>query len=124
MLRITHLAFTLTFVFMSALARNGQSPQTASLSPVNFAAEPQRGRIAAQGEVSEMSLEVLNAAGEVVFDSGTVNSKELAWELRDHSGARVSDGIYMCTVTYRTASGKIRKRIEQVMISAEKQIDG
>ena len=119
MYRITHFIFVVTFT-VAVLASVGQA-QTPVLSTVNLAAEHDRVLLAAQGEVRQLRLEVINPAGEVVFDSGFVSTPTVEWLMRDSQGQRVPDGVYLCSISYRTGTGKLKKRTEQVTVSSQAQ---
>jgi hypothetical protein len=95
--------------------------QTPRMTSVNITPEADRVRIAAVGEATEMRVEVSDEAGEVVFQSGAITGNTLDWKMADSSGERVRAGIYLVTVTFRTSTGKLRKRVEQVTVDeAEK----
>jgi len=114
----------LAFVLGLALTLTNLSAnyaQTPTISTVNLSAESDRVQISAQGEVQELRLEVINPAGEVIFDSGPVSASAVEWPMRDSQGARVADGVYLCAISYRNSAGKLRKRIEQVTVTAAPQ---
>jgi hypothetical protein len=92
--------------------------QALRVDTVGITAEADKVHIAAQGDVTLMRLEVLDDAGEVVFESGALTGRQLDWKMKDSSGERVAAGTYLLTVTFRGASGKLRKRVEQISIEA------
>jgi hypothetical protein len=113
-------AFTIAFLLLSALFVSAQA-QTPNLTTVNLTADPERVHIAAEGDVTELRLEVVNEAGEIVFESGAITGNTLDWKMRDAQGERAAPGTYLVTVTFRTAAGKLRKRIEQVTVAEEEK---
>ena len=114
-----HVALTL-FITLCALLATAQA-QTARLSTINVTSNGERVHIAAQGDVSEMRIEVSDEQGDVVFQSGAISGQQLDWKMRDSAGERVAAGTYLVTVTYRNAAGKLKKRVEQVTVDeAEK----
>ena len=109
------LAVTLCALFITAQA------QTPRMATVNISAQTDKVHISAEGEVSEMRVDVADEQGEVVFQSGAISGGALDWNMRNAQGERVAAGTYLVTVTFRTASGKLRKRVEQVVVAeAEK----
>lgn len=60
-----------------------------------------------------MRVVVSDEAGDVVFESGPVTGGHLDWTMTAAQDARVPAGTYTMTVTYRTANGKLRRRVEQ-----------
>ena len=111
------LSFTL-FVF--TLAARGQTP---TVSTVNVTPEAGRVRVAAAGEVYDVRLEVVDEEGKTVFQGAQAGSRPLDWDLRDATGARVAPGTYTVEVSYGTRDGKPRKRIEQVLVTAQSGAD-
>lgn len=63
-----------------------------------------------------MSIEVSDESGDVMLQSGPITGQQIDWNMKDASGARVAAGTYLVTVTFRAASGKLRKRVEQVTV--------
>ena len=106
-------ALVLFFLFVSA---HGQTPQ---VSTVNVTPDERRVRVAAVGDVLDMRVAVSDEAGEVVFESGPVAGDKLDWTMRDPHGQRVPAGTYTMTVTYRAANGKLKRRVEQVLVTEE-----
>jgi hypothetical protein len=109
-------SLTFTLILVCALFTIARA-QTPRISTVNITAESDKVHIAAAGDVSEMSVEVSNEAGEVVFQSGAMTGNRLDWNVRDAQRGRASSGTYLVTVTFRTAAGKLRKRVEQVTVT-------
>jgi hypothetical protein len=95
--------------------------QTPRVSTVNVRAEADRVRISAEGDVSELRVDVADEQGDVVFQSGAITGQQLDWKMTDTQGERVQAGTYLVTVTFRTAAGKLRKRVEQVTVDEEEK---
>jgi Chaperone of endosialidase len=112
---IKRLAFMIAVFCFSSLLVNTQA-QTPRMASVNITPESDKVRISAIGDVSEMRLEVVSEAGDIVFESGAITGQHLDWQMKDSQGERVAGGTYLVTVTYRTAAGKLRKRVEQVTV--------
>jgi hypothetical protein len=110
------LAFFLLFSAVRA--------QDAMVSTVNVTPEPGRIRVAAVGEVYDLKVEVLDEAGETVFEGAAAAGRRLDWVLRDARGARVPPGTYTVTVSYVTQAGRQRKRIEQVTVTGGTGAEG
>ncbi|MBV8899851.1 MAG: hypothetical protein JOY92_07040, partial [Verrucomicrobia bacterium] len=116
MSKIAHLVLALT-LNLAALLMIAEA-QTTTISTVNLSTERDRVLLSAQGDITELRLEVVNPSGEVIFDSGAVSASTVEWPMRDSHGARVADGVYLCAISYRNSSGKLRKRTEQVTVTA------
>ena len=113
MISIKRLSFVLFIVL--ALYMNAPA-QTPRVNTISITAEADKVHVAAQGDVTELRLEVLDDAGDVVFESGAISGNQLDWNMKDAQGERVAAGTYLATVTFRTASGKLRKRVEQISV--------
>jgi hypothetical protein len=98
-------------------------PQSPRVATVNVLAEADRVRIVAVGDVSEMRIDVKDEAGDVVFQSGVITTEQLDWSMRDAVGDRVPPGSYLLTVSFRTAVGKLRKRVEQVTVAESEKAE-
>ena len=111
------LVFALALVLFAAHASTlAQRPQ---LNSVNIAAEENRVRASAQGQVFDLRMEVVDDAGDIVFEGVQAAAEHLDWNMRDAKGTRVSPGTYTVTVSYTTAAGRPRKRVEQVTVTEE-----
>ena len=104
-------ALALFFIFA------GASAQTPTVSAVNLTPDADKVRVSAVGDVLDMRVVVSDEAGDVVFESGPVTGGHLDWTMAAAQGARVPAGTYTMTVTYRTANGKLRRRVEQVFVA-------
>jgi hypothetical protein len=116
---IKHIAFALAVSFY-ALLMSAQA-QTPRVNTVNITAESGKVHISAQGDVTEIRIEVFDEAGDVVFESGAISGNTLDWKMQDTQGERVAAGTYLVTVTFRNAAGKLRKRVEQVTITEDEK---
>src|SRR2546423_6272856 len=117
MSRITQCAFALAVIFfLLPVCAQAQTPR---INSVSITAEADKVHIAAQGDVSEMRVEVSDEQGDVVFQSGAISGQTLDWKMTDAQGERVSPGTYFVTVTFHNAAGKLRKRVEQVTVAEE-----
>jgi hypothetical protein len=117
MISLKRFAFSLTIAIILPLAlAHAQRPQ---VSTVNVTPEEGRVRVAGLGGVFDLKLEVVNEAGDTVFEGTQVTDQRLDWAMTDSSGKRVTPGTYTVTVSYTTPGGKLRKRIEQVLVTEE-----
>jgi hypothetical protein len=116
-LRSTFFMSLVVICFCCAKTR-AQTPSI-SVTTVNFQAKSDGIRVVAQGDVVELQLEVVDAGGEVVFETLSLPTQEMEWDMRDAQGVPARAGQYTCIVTFKDASGKIRKRIEPVTIKKE-----
>src|SRR5262249_50187341 len=69
--------------------------------------------------IKEFRVEVFNAAGEKLFDSGFVAAGSLDWNMLDQQGGPVADGVYDYLVTTRKRSGKSETQLAQLSILRE-----
>ncbi len=60
--------------------------------------------------VRGMRLEVMNLAGDRVFDSAFREGNLLEWNLEDESGHRLPDGLYGCLVSVKNLRGRSVQR--------------
>ena len=97
--------------------------QTPRMATVNITPDSDKVHISAQGDVVEMRIEVVSEAGDVVFESRAISGSTLDWNMKDSQDERVAAGTYMVTVTFRTAAGKSRKRVEQVTVGEAEKPD-
>ena len=111
---IKQLALTIVLAFFGLLT--SAQAQTARLSTINVTSDGGRVHVAAQGDISEMRVDVADEQGDVIFQSGAITGNQLDWKMTDAQGERVAAGTYLMTVTFRTAEGKLRKRVEQVTV--------
>jgi hypothetical protein len=122
MISIKHLALTSALTLICTLCSLAQA-QTPRINTVNITAEADKVRITAQGDVSEMRVDVADESGDVVFQSGAITGNQLDWKMTDAQGERVAAGTYLVTVTFRTAAGKLRKRVEQVTVEEVEKVN-
>ena len=107
-------ALILALCLFLAFGARTTSAQTASLE-VNV--EGESAQFLARGRLSEVSVEVYAPSGELVFQSSAVAAGQaVTWDMTDEAGAPVADGVYLATVSMRAESGKLRKRIEQIIV--------
>ncbi|HWT02916.1 MAG TPA: tail fiber domain-containing protein [Pyrinomonadaceae bacterium] len=117
MISAQRFAFALALIFFAALV--GARAQTPSVSTVNVTPDEKKVRIAAVGDVLDMRVVVSDEAGDVVFESGPVTGDKLDWAMTGEGGGRVPPGAYTMTVNYRTSNGKLRRRVEQILVTEE-----
>ena len=122
---INRLPFYLlsTLISLMLISAAGAQAQTPRMATINITPDAERVRISAVGDASEMRLEVTDEQGDLVFQSGVISGQPLDWKMLDSAGQRVPAGTYFVTVTFRTPQGKLRKRIEQVVVGREQQGD-
>jgi hypothetical protein len=93
--------------------------QTPQVSTVNVTPDGQKVRVSALGDVFDLRVSVSDESGDIVFEGGPVSGQALDWALADPQGQRVPAGAYTLSVTYRTAAGKLKRRVEQVLVTDE-----
>jgi hypothetical protein len=117
MTTVKRFSFVLAFSLFALAA--GARAQTPSVSTVNVTPDENKVQVAAVGDVLDMRVAVSDEAGDIVFESGPVTGDKLDWTMRGDGGLRVPPGTYTMTVTYRTSNGKLRRRVEQVLVTEE-----
>ncbi len=111
------IALASAFAALLPLAvAQAQRPQ---VSTVNVTPEEGRVRVSAVGAAFGLRVEVTDEAGDTVFEAAQVSDNGLDWKMTDSGGKRVVPGTYTVTASYTTPSGKVRKRIEQVLVTEE-----
>ncbi len=84
---------------------------------VTVAAAGGRVRFTAAGtSVGRMRLEVFDAAGEVVLDTGFNPGSVRDWTLTNSRGKRLPDGDYLCVVAVRESAGQLTFRQASVRV--------
>jgi len=128
---ITHarrffLTMSALFIFANtAFAQNDAATGTqparaaaAASSPiVNASVGDGRVRFSVPGQSLQMRLEIYNASGELMFDSGLRQGSLLDWKPADASQA-LTDGSYLSIVTVQDFQGKLRQRIGSLSLQA------
>src|SRR5215213_3276909 len=118
MSRVKRFSFVLAFSLFAPLAV-AVVAQTPSVSTVNVTPDGQKVRVSTVGDVLDMSVAVHDESGDVVFESGIVTADHLDWAMKDTQGRRAPAGTYTLMVTYRTPAGKLKRRVEQVLVTEE-----
>ena len=111
--------FALALAVTLALSLTTARAQTPSVSTVNVTPDERRVRVSALGDASDLRVAVSDESGDIVFEGGPVTGGHLDWALSDAQGLRVPPGSYTLTVTYRTTAGKLKRRVEQVLVTEE-----
>jgi hypothetical protein len=68
-------------------------------------------------DAREARIDVYSADGALVFQSDAPTIQGLAWDGRDTHGQPVADGVYFATISMRTPTGEMSKRLEQITVS-------
>src|SRR5215216_139084 len=107
-------AFALT-LFALALTTHAQT------SSIEVSTDSEAAEFSTQGEARKVHVEVYAPSGELVFETADSGGQSLRWGMVNQRGERVPDGVYLATITVADASGKRRKRIEQIIVNSEAQ---
>jgi hypothetical protein len=84
--------------------------------PITVAASGERVRFTAIGAVERMRLEVFDASGQPVFDTGFRPGNVRDWRLADTHGGRLVDGTYLCAVTVRELTGRLSFKQGSILV--------
>ncbi len=106
--------------FGPALAQN-EMQDVAGSSPdiVTVAANAQGIRFTAPNRVVQLRLEIYSELGQKLFDTEQRGGNVLDWHVQNGSGERVADGAYLCVVTVKTLSGRLKQKLGLVTVSAK-----
>ena len=106
--------FTLALLLLSYAAHPGFAQDRADAHPtpppgttVTISTTARGIRVVALGGVKQMRLEVLDAGGASLYNSGFQPGSLRDWDLEDGRGQRLPDGSYQCVVTFRDLSGRV-----------------
>src|SRR5262245_15467773 len=104
-------------LFFAAIPAHGASQDSQSrraVAPdVTIIIENEKVRLTARQAVEYLQLQILDATGEVVFDSGPVQGNEIAWPFQNGAGEALKSGLYAYRLTVKEAgkeSGQSRRR--------------
>ena len=117
------LLFVLSFILFANTAFAQESaattPQAQPAAPLTVSASVSDGgiRYAAPGQSLQMRLEIYNAGGELVFDSGARQGSILDWKLTDAAQA-LADGSYLSVVTVKDFQGKFKQRLGAISLQS------
>ena len=109
----TRLALTVTLVLSISLVCRAQEEEAVAVTADSYHAQ-----FSARDAAQQMRVEIFSPSGERVFDSGAAFGQAVEWDLRDQKGERVTDGVYMASITVTDQKGLERKRLEQVVVSS------
>ena len=110
-IQITKSLFLFLFTIAFALPAFAQSAQPA-------ASEGRQLRFASLRPVEHLRLQVHDATGALIHDSGLVAKSDLVWSLRDKNGAALESGLYDWTLTVKEP-GKPATLVKRGKISLE-----
>jgi hypothetical protein len=103
-----------------ALAQNAttaQSQQTSSPAVTAAVLTDGAVRFTSPGQTTQMRLEVYNASGVLVYDSGLRQSSILDWKITDATQV-MNEGSYLCVVSVKDLQGKLRQRLGSFSLQA------
>jgi hypothetical protein len=113
------LTFALTIIFCGLLINvQGQTPS------IEVSTDSEAFEFASRGEARRVHVEVYAPSGELVFEADDSGAQPIRWAMTNQKGERVSDGVYLATVTVVDSLGKKRKRIEQVTVGGQAGEEG
>lgn len=126
---ITHLIGVLILTFAAGLLcdRHAQTPAVdmphAQTPAVDMQVDGEHLRVTAPDAAQAVRLRVTNAAGEKVYDSGSLYAPSVEWNLHDQHNRRVADGVYLVTLSVRDQSGQVRLYTEQVGVPSQTPLE-
>jgi len=98
------LCLTLFFAALPAQgAPQDNQPRVAVTTDVTIIIEKEKVLLTARQAVEYLQLQILDAAGEVVFDSGLNQGNEIAWGFQNGAGEAVKSGLYAYRLTVKEA---------------------
>src|SRR5215467_4844308 len=100
------------FAFNVALAQTTSIDHTRTYAKQVFAsALGSSVRFSSLGELLQLRLQVVNSAGQTVFDSGFNTGNAVDWAPADGQSQSLPDDSYLCIVEVKAPSGDISKKI-------------
>jgi hypothetical protein len=94
-------------LFFAAIPANGMpqdsQSRAAATSDITIIIENEKVRLTARQAVEHMQLQILDATGEVVFDSGPIQGNEIAWPFQNGAGEAVKSGLYAYRLSVKEA---------------------
>src|SRR5262245_15157157 len=82
-------------------------------------------RFTAQKAVQELQLQIIDPAGQLVYDSGAVTGPELTWSLQQANGETVKSGLYAYTLSIKEVGAETaRVRRGHFIVDRAKERDG
>ena len=120
-----------TLLCLPAVSAQALQQQPQSTAPdITIIIQQDKVRFTAQKAIAEMRLQVFNQAGELVFDSGTVETTEVNWPLQTsnnngNSGETLKSGLYAYTLSTKEAGApEARLRRGHFIVDRAKDRDG
>jgi hypothetical protein len=114
------ITLSLVLVANNALAQSVTTAQgTQSSTPAVTASVSVEGtvRFTSPGQVTQIRLEVFNASGVTVYDSGLRQGSIIDWKITD-STQPMTDGSYLSVVSVKDLQGKLRQRLGSLSVQA------
>ncbi len=94
-------------LFFAAIPAHGASQDNQSraavTTDVTIIIEKEKVLLTARQAVEYLQLQILDAAGEVVFDSGPIQGNEIAWPFQNGAGEAVKSELYAYRLTVKEA---------------------
>ena len=113
--RLFLLALLTFSVFASASAQTPPQPSRTSAPTVTVSTASSGVRFVAIGAVRQTRLEVFDASGATVFDSGFQPGNVRDWDAR---ASGLADGTYTCALTARDMSGRLSIKQASALLRA------
>ncbi len=123
--RLFIVSFVLLFICNSILAQDVKSTpsqeaknNSSSAPTITAAFSADRIRFTALGEVDKLRLEVFSVASDLLFDSGFQPGSIRDWQFKDQQGQPLAEGSYLCVVTVKDLSGRLRFKQSHILMQA------
>jgi hypothetical protein len=101
--------FSLLLTLLCSAATAAQTTSTPQ-AKVNLIIDRETIRFAPQEIAQELRLVVTDQAGAELYDSGPLSVSTLDWAMRDGKGEAVKGGLYLYTLTIKSAAGELSQR--------------
>ncbi|MEP6743588.1 MAG: hypothetical protein ABJB61_13905 [bacterium] len=118
--RVVLATLFLFWTFAPALPQS-EKQDVASTSPeiVTVAVNAEVVRFTAPNRVVQLRLEIYSELGQKLFDTEQRGGNVLDWPVQNGSGERLADGSYLCVVTIKNLSGRLKQKLGQLTVSAQ-----
>lgn len=115
-LTLAAFCFSVTIAGLAHAQENSSAGRLTAAPSITVAASGGRVRFASVGSIERMRLEVFDASGDTVFDTGLKPGNVRDWRLTNAQGQRLMDGVYLCVVTVKELAGRLSFKQGNILI--------
>ncbi|PYS79667.1 MAG: hypothetical protein DMF70_12640, partial [Acidobacteria bacterium] len=116
---VSALGLALLLAVCAVAQEARETTQSVAATIVTATVSSDRLRFAAPNRVAQLRLEVYSENGQKLFDTEQRGGNVLDWHLQDGTGAPLTDAAYLCLLTIKDLSGRLRQTLASVQVSAQ-----